>query len=311
VTRTVLISTSSFARLSAEPLERLQAADFQYVLNPYGRKLEPDETVELLRDVDGVIAGTERLDRSILNGVSKLKVISRVGTGLDNVDVAAASDLGIRVYNTPNAHVDAVAELALGGMLDVLRSISRADRSVRLNSWDKPMGTLLRGKIIGMIGFGRVARRLVELLRPFDVHVVAVDPLQDPAWSGTHGVTYVSLDELLPAADIVTLHLPYTPDAHHLINRERLGAMKHGAIVINCARGGLIDESALAESLRSAHLQGAFVDTFEREPYSGPLTDLPNVVLTPHIGGYTAEARSQMEMEAVENLLNFFRQEGQ
>jgi D-3-phosphoglycerate dehydrogenase len=305
----VLISTSSFGKNDRRPLELLEAYGAEYFLNPYGRKLQTDETLALLKDVDGIIAGTETLDRSILEQTPRLKVISRCGTGLDNVDLEAAVELGKRVYNTPEALVDAVAELALGGILDVLRRISYADRQIRQGVWEKPLGGLLRGKTVGILGLGRIGKAFVRLLQPFGVSILAYDLCQDEAFAKRYGVTYVSLEDGLSRADIVTLHLSYNSQVHHVLNRARLALLKPGAILVNCARGGLVDETALYDLLKSGKLSGAYLDTFEEEPYRGPLIELPNVVLTPHIGSYANECRLQMELEAVENLLRFFQEE--
>lgn len=302
----VFISTSSFGANDPLPLRLLEAEGIAYELNPFGRKLTREEIARLIGSVDGLIAGTEPLDRDVLNGAPRLRVISRCGTGMDNVDLQAAREKGIEVFNTPSAHVDAVAELTLSGILNVLRHVSRADRQIRSREWSKPMGFLLRGRTLGLIGLGRVGQRLVELLRPFDVKLLAVDPIHNSAFTASHGVHYCELPELLGSADIVSLHLGYSPSARHLLNRQRLGQMKEGAVVVNTARGGLIDEEALSEMLLNGRISGAFLDTFETEPYVGPLIDLPNVLLTPHIGSYAAEARQEMEVEAVNNLVAFF-----
>src|SRR5687768_1298245 len=302
----VLISTSSFARHSREPLDLLEAWGAQYRLNAQGRKLTAAEIASLLEDVDGLVAGTEPLTRDVLLRAPRLKVISRCGTGLDNVDLAAAEELGIQVRNTPYAHVDAVAELTLAAILSTLRRLPEADRSIRAGAWEKPMGRLLRGKTVGLVGLGRVGRRLIELLAPFHVTVLATDPHEDRKFADESGVEYVTLDELLDRSDIVSLHLPYSAQAHHLFDVNRLGRMKAGAIFVNCARGGLVDENALCAALREGRLGGAHMDTFESEPYEGPLTDLHGVTLSSHIGSYAVEGRVQMEREAVLNLLDCF-----
>lgn len=306
----VLTTTSSFGKMSTRPLQLLAEAGCAVVLNPYGRTLKPEESVQLLADVDGLLAGTEKLSREVLQQAPRLKVISRVGTGMDGIDHAAAAELGIQVCNTPDAHVDAVAELTLAGILDMLRHVPQAHHRLHQGEWKKPMGRLLRGKTVGIIGLGRTGKALVELLRPFAVTILAYDPIQDVVFAHTHNITYLSLEELLAQADIVTLHLSYSADSYHLLNQARLAQMKAGAYVVNCARGGLVDEETLFDLLQSGHLAGAYLDTFEREPYSGPLTTLDNAVLTPHIGSYAAECRIRMEVEAVENLLEAFAQMG-
>ena len=305
----VLVSTSSFGQVDQCPVQLLEEHGIKYVVSPTGLRQDPAEALELLQDVDGLIAGTERLGRQLLSGAPKLKVISRCGIGVDNVDMEAAPELGIQVYNTPEAPVDAVAELALAGILDLLRSVSQADRMIREGGWSRPMGRLLQGKSVGIIGLGRIGKALCLLLQPFRVSILAFDPVQDEEFARTHSIRYTTLEELLKTSDVVTLHLPYTQEAHHLLNRERLARMKPGSILVNCSRGGLVDEEALYELLKEGKLGGAHLDTYEEEPYGGPMTGLPNVLLTPHIGSYAAECRAMMELEAVENLLRFFREQ--
>jgi D-3-phosphoglycerate dehydrogenase len=306
----ILISTSSFGQADRKPLDLLETAGVEYQLNPHGRQLKPDESIALLSGMHGVIAGTEKLDQNVLSQIPGLKVISRCGVGLDSVDLKAAAELGMRVYNTPEAHVDAVAELALAGMLDVLRQVSATDQKIRRGEWHKPLGNLLRGKTVGVIGLGRTGKALVKLLQPFAVTVLAYDPIRDDEFALKYHVTYLELNELLARADIVSLHVPYSKEIHHLLDDARLSLLKIGAIVVNCARGGLIDEQSLTNRLKDGRLAGAYLDVFEEEPYKGPLIELSNVVLTAHIGSYAAEARVRMEIEAVENLLRGFSELG-
>ena len=305
--RKVLITTSSFGKTGDRPVEMLVEAGIDYQLNPYGRKLKPEESLSLMSDIDGIIAGTERMDQEMLSQAARLKVISRVGTGLDSIDLAAAKELGIAVFNTPDAHVEAVAELTLAGILDVFRHVSQAGRSIREGSWRKPMGRLLHGKVVAIVGLGRIGKALVRLLHPFDVTLLAYDPFPDTAFADQYGIQYLPLETLLPSADVVTLHLPYSKDNYHLFDDRLLALMKPDSILVNCARGGLVDEAALLTQLQSGKLAGAYLDTFENEPYDGPLTTLENVLLTPHIGSYAAECRLRMETEAVENLLHYFQ----
>lgn len=299
----VFISTSSFAEYDPEPLRLLHRHGIDYELNPYRRRLDSHELLEFIRDAEGLIAGTEPINREVLQQAKRLKVISRCGTGLDNVDLEAAKELNIVVTNTPTSHIDAVAELTLGAILALIRKIFYADRCIRQGEWHKPMGQLLKGSVVGIIGLGKVGRRLVELLTPFSTTVIAYDPHPDFAFASRHQIALCSLEDLLQHADIVTLHLPYSAEVHHLLDRRRLAHMKPGAFLVNTSRGGIIDEAALYDVLSEGRLAGAYIDTFETEPYSGPLTRLPHVLLTPHIGSYAKESRIRMEIEAVENLL--------
>jgi D-3-phosphoglycerate dehydrogenase len=299
----VLISTSSFGLVSREPLERLERAGLSCRLNPHGRRLEPQETRDLLSGIVGLIAGTELLDRDILTGAAGLEAIARVGVGLENIDLVAAQDLGIKVSNTPDPPARAVAELALGGILATLRQLGPADRSLRSGEWNKPMGRLLSGCTVGIVGTGRAGRALIGLLAPFGCRIFAVDIEPDPAWALAAGVELATLEDLLAASDIVSLHVPLTTETRHLIDRDAIRRMTPGAVLVNCARGGLVDEAALAENLRNGKLAAAYLDVFEAEPYRGELIDLPNTLLSPHIGSYAAECRLEMELEAVDNLI--------
>ena len=306
----VFVSTSSFGTVGREPLERLAAAGCEVELNPHGRKLRTDELPGLLAGVDGLLAGTEPLGREVLAGASSLQAISRCGVGLDNVDLEAARELGISVTNTPDAHVDAVAELVLGGTLDILRRISLSDRRIRAGTWTKPMGSLLRGKTVGILGLGLVGRALVDLLQPFETRILAHDLAPDAAFAAARGVRLCELEALLEASEVLSIHLPFLPSTRGFLDRSRLERLSEGAIVVNAARGGLVDEAALFDLLSSGRLSGAYIDVFEREPYTGPLAELDSVVLTPHIGSYAAEARLAMELEAANNLIRLLDGDG-
>jgi D-3-phosphoglycerate dehydrogenase len=299
----VAISTSSFGKESAAPLDALRAAGHEVRANPHGRTLTSDEAREHLRGVVGLVAGTEKLTGDVLRACPDLRAIARVGVGMDGVDAAACAALGIKLSNTPDAHVDAVAELALAGLLAVCRRLPAGDAAMRAGQWEKPMGRLLAGKTIGVIGLGRVGRAFLRLVAPFGGTRLAYDPAGDPAAAAALGASLVPLDELLGAVDVVSLHLPYAKSAHHLLGPAQLACLKPDAIVVNTARGGLIDDAALALHLREHPRAGAYLDCFEQEPYAGPLAALPNTVVSAHVGSYAREARIRMEREAVEHLL--------
>lgn len=304
----ILVTTSSFGKYDKTPLEKLCLAGFEIVMNPYGHTLSRKEASELYKeDIDGVIAGVENISGEIISKASKLKVISRCGIGLDNIDMGAARKRTIDVFNTPAPVTDAVAELALGLILSCLRNIARADNDVRDNNWKKPMGLLLTGKTLGIIGLGRAGKRLIQLAGGFNLRFLAYDIKRDNDFAKKFGVKYTDLDSLLSQADIVSVHLPLTEETKDLLDRDKLNSMKSGAFLINTSRAAVIDETALVDVLKQGKIAGAALDVFEKEPYSGPLTGLENVVLTPHMGSYAKEARVRMEMEAVENLIKGLR----
>ncbi len=304
----ILITTSSFDIEAAEPLRALESAGAEIILNPHGRKLSEDEAVALYGEHDpvGVIAGTEPVTPRVLDAAPSLKALARLGVGVDSVDEAALESRNIPLSITPDGPVAAVSELALGLMLSVLRRIPEADRKVRAEGWDKMMGGLLGARKVGIVGAGRIGRRTAELARAFGAATIASDPLAQ----STDDLPIVPLEDLLEAADIVSLHAPALAETENLIGADALSKMKPGAILISVARGELVDEAALLDALKEGRLAGAALDVYRDEPYRGPLAKLKNVVLTTHMGSYAAEARAMMETQAAENLLSALKKSG-
>ena len=303
INQKILISTRSFGEYEKSSLEKLRKSGYEIVLNPYGRKLNPSETILLLEGVTGLIAGTESLSKDVLESAKKLKVISRCGTGMENVDLNATKLLGIKVFNTPDAPTEAVAELALGLILDILRRISQADHAIRHGKWSAYMGNLFYGKTLGIIGLGRIGRRLVELTEPLKLNILACEDKPDKTFVKKWKINLCGLKKLLNKSDIVSLHLPLTGQTRNIIGENELSVMKPSAVLVNTARGGLVDEDALFDALRNKAIAGAGLDVFAEEPYQGKLKDVENIVLSCHMGGYAVESRNQMEMEATDNLL--------
>lgn len=298
----ILLGPSTFAAQDHSPIERLAEAGCEIIKNPFGRKLTKQELIELLPGVKGLIAGLETLGEDVMRK-SELEVISRCGSGMSNVDIGAAKKLGIKVFSTPDGPTSAVAELTLGALLSLLRMIPQMDRNLHNGKWDKRIGTQLEGKTIVIVGFGRIGRRLAELLVPFKTKILLVDPfLQD----SKEEFPVLTKEEALPQADIVTLH---SSGETEIIGANELNLFKPGAFLLNAARGNLIDEDALVKSIEDGRIRGAWIDTFSQEPYSGPLTEFEEVILTPHVGSYTYECRRSMETEAVDNLLKGLRGE--
>lgn len=297
----LVISTSSFDTENNPHIQYLIKKGMTVVGNPYKRKLTEEEIIELLNpDTVGLIAGVEPLTARVFAATKTLKVVSRCGTGLDSVDLKAAQQHNVTVFNTPVAPAQAVAELTLGLILAALRQICLTDRMLRDGKWPRMQGQLLAAQTVGIIGLGHIGQRVARLCQAFGAEVIAYDPyLKQPS----QNVKLTSFDQLLGEADIVSLHLPYSADVYHLIGAGALSGMKPGAIVINAARGGLIDETALDEALNSGKLSAAALDAFEQEPYQGPLIKNDKVILSSHIGSLAKEARQRMEIEAAENLL--------
>jgi D-3-phosphoglycerate dehydrogenase len=300
----VLISPSSFGLCGTEPLNILTKAGFEPIINPYGRKLTAEEVVELASECIGIVAGLEPLDRNVLDQLPSLRCISRVGAGMDNVDLLAAAERGVEVHNTPDGPTHAVAELTVGLALALLRRIPQADRNLRNGIWQKEMGSLVHEKTVGIVGLGKIGRKVAELFLALGCVVVATDPDPDHEWLKTHSVPMIPLDDLLRQSDIITLHLAHKPGAGPIIGEGEINRMKTTAYLLNLARGEVLDEEALYKALLERRIKGAALDVFRAEPYHGPLTDLDNVVLTPHLGSYAREGRLLMEIAAVQNLLN-------
>jgi D-3-phosphoglycerate dehydrogenase len=296
----ILISTSSFGQFDSGPLELLKKSGVKYTLNPEGRKLTEEEAGRLLEGKAGIIAGTEPLTRRVMESSGALKVISRCGTGMNNVDLRAAEDLGILVYNTPDAITPAVSEMTLALMLSCLRQVANMHVGIRQGSWSKKMGYLLQGKTVGILGLGRIGSEVARLVTAFGASVVYHDICDV---SCPPNATCLDIDGLLEASDIVTLHVACETGAKPLIDAAALKKMRNDSILINTSRGELVDESALYSALKSGGIFAAGLDVFREEPYEGPLRELDNVVLTSHASSYARECRVRMEMESAENLI--------
>jgi D-3-phosphoglycerate dehydrogenase len=239
----------------------------------------------------------------VLRGAPSLKVVVRVGTGLDSIDVEVARERKVRVANTPAANAVSVAELVFGLLIALERHLAVATADLRLGVWDKGryVGRELAGQRIGIVGFGRIGRAVATRARAFDMQVGWSDPLVSQPPPGFEWARRSALSELLPACDVMTLHLPLTADTRGLIGAGELSVMKPTAVLVNCARGGVVDEAALLAALREGRLRGAALDVFETEPPGAhPLLELPNVIATPHIGATTHEAQTRASSEAVE-----------
>ncbi len=296
----VLLGPSTFGVPDPAPLEKLAAAGCQIINNPYKRKIKKNELLELLAgDVSGLIAGLEILDCEVLEK-TKLRVISRCGAGISNVDLSAAERLNIKVYSTPDGPTTAVAELTLGAMLSLLRMIPQMNQDLHSGKWTKKIGEQLEGKTVVIVGFGRIGQKVASLLKPFCVRLIVVDPYVKEK---IDGVEFFLLDQALPQADIITIHCS---GEEQILGRKEFELLKETVFLLNAARGMVVNEEVLIEFLEKGRVAGVWVDTFCDEPYHGPLIKYPNVILTPHVGSYTFEARKSMEMEAVNNLLSAF-----
>lgn len=301
----VLVTATSFGAQDPSLKARLEAAVGHVAYNPSGRPLKAAELLELLPEVDGVIAGLDEFARPVIEAAGRLRVLARYGVGVDRVDLDAASECGVQVTNTPGANSAAVAELTLALLLALARRLCAAEAATRRGEWPRLNGLGLRGKIVGLVGLGAVGREVSLRLKSFGCRVLAFDPFVTPERAASVGAELVSLDELLPLADFISLHAQVTAATRNLVNAGFLERLKPGAYLINTARGELIDEAALLAVLRSGKLAGAGLDCFCREPLEAnhPLLDLPQVIATPHMGAHTDEAVNKMGQMALEDCL--------
>jgi len=300
----ILTSPSSMGEVGPQPFNILKENGFEIINNPYGRKLTEDEVIELAKGCVGIVAGVEPLTPRVMDALPELKCISRVGVGMDNVDIEYAKQKGIVVVNTPDGPTRGVAELTLGMTMSLLRRIPQADAAIKNKQWKKQIGNLIYEKQVGVIGLGRIGKMVAGLFRGIGNPVIGFDLYPDEKWAAENDVILNSFENVLKMADIITLHIPGNKDKTPVIGIKELSMMKKGAFIINISRGGVVDEDALYGALKNGHLAGAAIDVFTKEPYSGPLCDLDNVVLTPHLGSYASEGKLQMEIDAVLNLIN-------
>jgi D-3-phosphoglycerate dehydrogenase len=306
----ILITTSPFGKSGNKPVKLLEETGWEIIHNPYGRRLRANEVLDLIQDVDAVIAGTEHYPVDKLKeSNNRLKVISRVGIGLDNVDLKECAQRGIKVTYTPEAPSQAVAELTVANILNLSRFILLSDKSVRAGAWNRYLGKLVREITIGVVGVGRIGKRVIKLLNSFEPNIIATEMKPDHEFSKQYKFTWVSKEELLKKADVVTLHIPNNKRNHHYIDRSALAFMKTGSLLINTSRGGIVDEEALNDALLQHHLGGAALDVFKTEPYEGPLIQHENVVFTAHMGASANESRYFMELGAVEDCIRVLKGE--
>ena len=270
---------------------------------------DKDRLLQAIADYDGLaIRSATKVTEKLLNAATNLKVIGRAGIGVDNVDIPAASKKGVIVMNTPFGNSITTAEHAIAMMMAVARQIPEANDSTRSGKWEKSrfMGVELTAKTLGVIGAGNIGSIVCDRAHGLKMKVLAYDPFLSEERADQIGVTKVELDELLAKADFITLHVPLTDKTRNILSKEALAKTKPGVRIVNCARGGLIDEEALAEALTSSHVAGAALDVFAVEPATeSPLFDLPNVVVTPHLGASTTEAQENVALQVAEQMSDY------
>jgi len=304
----ILVTARSFRKTPGRHKELLEQSGHQVVESTLDRPLKEAEVVELISDVDGAILGLDEVTAKVIAAGKRLKVISRYGAGVDNVDLAAATASGVVVTNTPGANSIAVAELTLGLMLALARRIPQHHVSAKAGSWSRVTGIELAGKTLGIVGLGQVSKEVIARAACFAMRVLVHTSFPDEGLTRDCDVEYVPLDRLLWEADFVSLHCSLTPERVKLIGEGELKAMKPTSYLINTARGELVDEEALYRALREGWIAGAASDVFVQEPPTGnPLLELDNFIVTPHVGATTHESVLRMGVLASENALKVLR----
>jgi phosphoglycerate dehydrogenase-like enzyme len=299
----ILVTPRSLTKGGDPSLELLKEAGHHLVFCTPGKTPDEQELIGLVPGCAGWLAGVEEITDAVLARADCLKAISRNGTGVDSIDLAACERRGIAVLRAEGANARGVAELTIAFLLSLLRSVSFGDARMKSGAWERRQGTEVEDRTLGVIGTGRIGKLVTKLALGMDMRVIGYDAFPDAGFS-LPGFRYGTLEELLGSSDIVTLHCPHTPGAVPLIDAPALARMKKGAVLVNTARGGLVDDAAILAALRDGRLAGYGVDAYEKEPPEpSPLLGHDRVIATPHIGAFTAESVSRATRAAVDNLL--------
>ena len=307
----VLITTIPFGDKNRLPLDLLENAGIEYLINPFNKKITEEQLADIITDFDAIIAGTEPITENVMSCASNLKFISRVGIGLDSIDLLAAQKRGVKVSYTPDAPSLAVAEFTLGLMLSLLRSIHISNFQMHQGNWHRFFGRRLEKVTVGIIGVGRIGSGVLKRLQSFGTSKIMVnDILPNRELDHDYNLDWTTKEKIYKAADIISLHIPLTHLTKNMIKKEHLLSMKPDAIIINTSRGGIVNEHDLVEVMQSGHLSGAAIDVFEQEPYDGQLRKIERCLLTAHMGSMSVDCRTRMEIEATEEIVRFFSDMG-
>jgi len=281
------------------------------VYNTTGKPLNSAQLQEILIDMDGMIAGLDEIDAQALEKAANLKIVARYGVGYNNVDLEAARKQGVIVTNTPGANAVSVAELTIALILNLLRPVVPAVKQTKTGEWPRFKGYSLEEKTVGLLGLGAIGRETARRLVGFGCKILAYDLYPDEKFAAEYGITLSLLDDILPAADIISLHLPGTPETKEIVNKEFLKKMKPGAWLVNTARGDLIQETDLVEALEAGHIRGAALDVYPQEPpeKNSPLLLMDQVITTPHMGAHSDSATNNMGRMALAECLAVLRGE--
>jgi D-3-phosphoglycerate dehydrogenase len=303
----IFVALSSFADGDKKPLEMLEESGIPYIIHQTGKRITTEEILNDAKDATVIIAGVETYDSQTLKQLNSLKCISRLGVGVDAIDLLEAKKLGIRVTNTPLPPAQAVAELAMTMFLALSRNVRQQSDLMKAKRWERITGHLLSGRTIGLIGLGRIGQKVASLCKAFGARVIAFDPYANKNLEKELSIELISLDELYRQSDIVSIHASKVSEQPVVIGQKEIDQMKDGVMLVNLSRGDMVDEAALIAGLKSGKISGAGLDVFAQEPYNGPLCDFDQVILSPHCATLTFETRSEMEIQSVENAIGFLK----
>lgn len=300
-----VLVTSWAVEESNPELDRLRAIGCEVVNERRASHHTEAEMLDLIRGVDAAIAASDRYSAKVFEVADRLKIIARVGVGYDSVDLKAATAHGVIVATTPGTNHEAVADMAFGLILGLARYIPLHDRLVRAGKWERHTGVDVNGKTLGILGLGKIGKGMARRAKGFAMRVVAHDPYWDAEFARANGVEQLPLDEVVRAADYLTLHLPASPETDKVMNAERLRLMKPTAFLINTARGTLVDEPALNVALREGWIAGAALDVFEQEPpWGSAILERENAIFTPHVAGFSQVANELSIRMSVDSVIN-------
>ena len=304
----VLVTATNYSTYCSAAKALLEENGVKVIENPYGRPMTRDELLTVVGDIDGAVVGVDTWNEKIFAHAPKLRAMARFGVGVDNIDLAAAKAHGIQVTNAKGMNSNPVAELTVGLILSTLRNVPAFNASIREGKWDRFMGRDLAGMTVGLLGFGDIAQRVAKKLSGFDVSICAYDLYPNLEKARELNVEMISMEETLHRADVVCMHLPSLPSTHHIMDAQTFGMMKDGSYFINTARGALVDETALAQALRSGKLTAAAIDVFDQEPVrrDDPLFALPNLFATPHTAAETYDTYHNVGLATARQLLDVF-----
>jgi phosphoglycerate dehydrogenase-like enzyme len=304
----IIVTPRSLTKDGDPALDLLTREGFEIVFSTPGSMPQEDELIRLLPGCVGYLAGVEPITAAVLEAATELKVISRNGTGINSIDLQASKRLNIEILRAEGANARGVAELTLGVILGLVRSIPFSDACLKREKWERRKGLELQGRTLGVIGCGKIGQLVSQLALAFGMEVLAYDTFPDRKFAPHPGFRFADLEEVLAGSDIISFHCPEQADGRPILDRDRLRRLSPGVFIVNTARASLIDETAILEALHDGRVAGLALDVFDREPPDAtPLLSDDRVIVTPHIGGFTSESVSRATLAAVENLLKFFR----